>query len=284
MKKIKYLLLLLSLSLYSIAQDNTATEEVKPKKDISEYVPQAGDIAIGVDLMPYLNFMGNMFNGTSNNTLNVGSNTIYGKYFLDSESAIRCELHITNNTTINKEYVRDDANFVTNPNAQVEDQRKTVNNYYGFGLGYQRYRGRRLRGTYGVVSSVYFGKSTIDYDWGNQMTASNIAPTSTNWNGTINPAERDIEVKSYGSFTFNVGIIGGVEYFVAKKICIGGEFGLYYSFSSFKQTYHKYQTIEQDALVEYEIADRPKNATHRITTAMYDRNNVAGRIYVLFHF
>lgn len=293
MKKIGYIIILLCVSIFTFAQEDVSEEQsgkekkAKTKADPSEYLPVQGDFAIGVDALPYINFVGNMFNGTQNQNLNVYATTLYGKYFLNSESAIRVELYINNIRDMDMNLVVDDANVAANPLAEVED-RSIINNVsYAFGAGYQRYRGYgRLRGTYGAVASYHIARSNTSYEWGNQMTVANTTPTSTNWpsTATINPTERNLEERNSGTLSLSVGAIAGIEYFLAKKFCIGGEIGLYYSFTKYSETSYTYQTVQQGTVREMDQVTSPRDNYRRFHTTVYDSENVAGRLYLLFHF
>jgi hypothetical protein len=291
MRKLIYAFFLCGLTLLSFAQEEITNEaeaeKPKKEKDACDYLPGSGDFAIGVDALPYIEFLGNMFSGhDSRNTLNLGATTIYGKYYLSTDAAVRFELHLDKSTDIDKAYVQDDANFNTNPNAQVEDLRNIKNNNVGIGVGYQMYRGYgKLRGTYGVVASYYYGKEKTEYNWGNQMTASNVTPTSTNWLGTgSNPSERNLNSKSTGIQSIGIGAIAGVEYFFAPKICVGGELGLYLTHNWTGQSSYTYEVVEAGTKNVYDVALAPGSSYTSIATSVYNVSNVAGRLYVLFHF
>lgn len=288
MKKISSIFLLLGISLFVLAQEETPVEEApKPKKEASSFLPAEGDFAIGVDAMPYLEFLGNMFSGhDARNSLYVGQSTIYGKYYLNPDAAIRAELYLNNYTATDLNYVQDDALVSTDPTAQVEDMRVTKNNSIGFGAGYQKYRGYgKLRGTYGVLASYYLERYTTEYTWGNEMTPSNTNPTSYNWYGAgSNPGERNLTEAFYGNNTLGLGIIGGVEYFILPKICLGGEFGIYYNYTWYGQQSYTYQVVQQGVVREYDQAVDPQESYSGLNTRVYDAANTGGRIYLLFHF
>jgi hypothetical protein len=147
------------------------------------------------------------------------------------------------------------------------------------------YRGYgKLRGTYGVVASYFYGKTKTEYQWGNQMTASNTTPTSTNWNGIISPAERILKSQEIGIQSIGLGAIAGVEYFFVPKICIGGELGLYLTHNWYGQSNDTYQRVESGAVNEYDQAVSPADSYTSISTNVYNGSNVAGRLYLLFHF
>ena len=90
MKKTRIAFTLLMLSMLS-TQAQTASEE---------YLPTAGNFALGVDATPIFNYIGNLFNGTNtapgnSNTLDLSSSAIYGKYYLSDRLAVRGTLAIT---------------------------------------------------------------------------------------------------------------------------------------------------------------------------------------------
>ena len=65
-------MLLLSIAALSNAQDeqvasSDADVKAKQKKEtvINNVLPSTGDFAIGVDAIPYINFLGNMFSGAT---------------------------------------------------------------------------------------------------------------------------------------------------------------------------------------------------------------------------
>jgi len=287
MKKILYISFLCGLSLFSFAQEETSvdTDQVTPTVKSNTSFPEKGDIAIGVDFVPYLEFIGNMFSGyTGKNTFSPSSNTIYGKYYLSDNSALRVDLYIRNTKDIDLNYVQDDANFAQNPNAQVEDKRVIKNQGYGIGLGYQLYRGTgKVRGTYGVVGSYYRGKSSTAYEFGNQMTSVNTSPTTTTTWG-INPAERTLTINNGLTQSVGVGLVAGVEYFIVPQVCIGGELGIYYNYYWYGQESRTFERVEQGEVKNFDLATDPQENYGSLTTNVYDTDYVGGRLYLLFHF
>ncbi|NJM16574.1 MAG: hypothetical protein HC896_15455 [Bacteroidales bacterium] len=290
MKKYILSLLTCAIALSATAQEETSTSNAPVSKKGKAILPAAGDIAVGVDALPYINFAGNMFNGYgttgAQNTLNVGSTTIYGKYYLSSDAAVRVELYLNNSKDQNTAYVQDDNQVDDNPDAQVEDLQIINRNDVGIGVGFQKYRGYdRLRGTYGAVLSYYRFRNVTEYTWGNQMNDVNSTPTSTNWYGAgTQPASRDLMVDNDLTQTFSLGLIGGVEYFFLPKVCIGGEAGIYLNYTMNSQADKTYETIEQGIYREKDLATSPEDNFFSLTTQVYDAARVAGRLYILFHF
>ena len=284
MKRIIYVIFLCVLTLGVGAQ--TSDSALQNKKGYA-ILPQAGDFAVGVDAMPYLQYLGNAFNGNTYNTLNLGESTIYGKYYLSADEAIRAELYINKNKDQNTQYVRDGSQQATDPRAQVEDLQIINRNSYGIGVGYQRYRGyNRLRGTYGAAGYYYLNRETTNYSWGNEMTSDNNRPTSYNWYGAgTTPTSRYIDIDNDLSQTVSLGVLAGVEYFFLPKICIGGEFGLYMSYNWNSQANYSYEMINEQG--QYQVMEEPTSPSDNyfsLTTQVYSTSRVAGRLYLLFHF
>lgn len=279
-RKSVFFILAISISLNILGQDNESSQRNSTTKS---YLPVAGDIAIGVDAIPYINFLGSMF--TAGNSLNLNKSVIYGKYYLSSDAAIRAEFYVNQSTDYDYNYVQDDANVMSNPNAQVEDMRKRINNGFGVGAGFQKFKGNeRLRGTYGATASYYSYKYKTEFQWGNDMTASNTNPTNTIWPNSGTAFERNLFVKDNGSSSFSLGLIGGFEFFLLPRICIGAEYGIYYNFNWYSQEYTTFERVEQTQVREYEIATDPRESNFSFSTRVYDSSNAAGRIYLLVHF
>jgi hypothetical protein len=108
------------------------TEVEKTVSTQNDYLPKAGNFAIGVDATPIFDYLGNIFNNTVGNTLNLSRPAIYGKYYLDDKTAIRGVLALASTNTKNEFYVRDDAAFYTDPlsKAEVVDTKSVINNDY----------------------------------------------------------------------------------------------------------------------------------------------------------
>ena len=80
-----------------------------------------------------------------------------------------------------------------------------------------------------------------NYTYGNEMTTTNSNPTSTDWDAfggwdwnnivnppnwwTDNPGQRSVKCTSGTGIGIAARAFGGVEYFFAPKMSIGGEFG-----------------------------------------------------------
>lgn len=166
-----------------------SAQETMENKNGQEILPQAGDIGLGVNAVPILNFVGNTFNGNTNNTYigsnkfvsNLGNNVIFGKYMLSSTTALRAHLRVGISSFSNRNYVYDDTK--NDPDSLVTDYVRINNSQYILGAGYEMRRGfGRLRGFYGAEAFLGYGRlNQRTYQYGNAFGALNAAPTSTAW-------------------------------------------------------------------------------------------------------
>lgn len=294
MKKVIFAIALSLTSLATVsAQDEAAVSEsgsaLVSRKGIA-ILPQAGDFAIGVEATPYLNYFGNMFSGYTDekNTLDLGAQTIYGRYFLADDAAVRVMFKIDNSTDVDRSYVRDDAAYYANPlsTAQTQDAYTSRNREYVIGLGYQKYRGYgRLRGFYGAQLMVGFEKDSYEYSYGNPITSLNTAPT-TSYYGSV--ATRTLKGDDGLTTSFGIGALAGVEYYFAPKVCIGGEISLMYGYSKGSQSNYTTERWNGSNVVEEEHLVSPGDTHSQLST---DRpatfgwaDNVGGNLYLMFHF
>lgn len=216
MKKKVLLIAALFTAGLSFAQDGLTSKKGVP------ILPEAGDWAIGFDASSLLNYGGNLLNGSLGNGLapmgDINANTIYGKYFVDANTAYRGMLRLGFGTTNNKSLVADVVALAADPlsTATVENEAKTsgLNITLGGGMEFRRGKGR-LQGVYGPMAMISLGSAGTENTYGNALTA-------TNTNGG---AARQTESSAGSTFGLAIGGFGGVEYFFAPKMSLGAEIG-----------------------------------------------------------
>ena len=242
---------LLSLNLFA--------QQDKPEKN---YLPEEGDVTIGINAIPFLKYLGNCFSDAGNNTINatdVGgvpsigfpvapglqnpTISIFGKYFLTDQTALRLNVGIGIGSKTQRKYVQDDAALAADPlsAAQVEDSYKYRSTGFSLAAGYEwRRGGKRLQGFWGGQAVVAYSNSKHFFNYGNAITEINQTPsqTSTVWDNpvsgqtvpTLNPNignnSRLLQQNDGRSWTYGVGGFVGVEYYIAPKIAIGCEMSL----------------------------------------------------------
>lgn len=267
------------------AQDASLTN-----KEGTPVLPEQGEFAVGFNAVPVLNWMGNMFNNTSNNTYisnnkfvsNLGNNVLFGKYMLESDRAIRAHLRIGVNNLSRDNYVIDDTK--NHPDSMVMDNQKVTNQTYTIGGGYEFRRGKgRVQGIYGGDVFFMYSKYSENYEYGNAFGELNQAPTTTTnfGSGAASPeGERLMNFQSGGTFGLGVRPFVGVEYFFGSKMSIGGEFGWNIMFTNTgegESTRRYYDPVSAETvdLTDEVAGSRSWNL---------DTDNFNGAIFLMFYF
>lgn len=268
------------------AQAQTKEIESEPAKK-ADFLPTAGQFAIGVDATPIFNYVGNIFNNTFNNSLDVSSPAIYGKYYLSDESALRAVLKISSTNHNDLSYVRDDAAWFQNPllNKEVTDRNHSSNQQYFVSVAYQKFIGKsRLRGFYGaqVLCGYDYSKST--YTYGNPMSEANPTPSSIFSYSSNN--SRLLQSINTNSFRVGLGGIAGFEYYVLPRICIGGEISLNLIYSKGSQLSTKSEQVVGNKVITVDKAVSPGLNDLSIKTSRFTPNGYEEQLgfYVMFHF
>lgn len=228
-------------------------QKTKCEKD---YLPKQGDWAVGIDVVPVLKYIGNAFNGNTDNSIDhlggtpftKGSNyfnsdlmpdvSITGKYLLTDEWALRANLGLMIRSEYWREYTPDDKAAIGNPfgDEKVIDKVHASRSGMSLSMGAEYRKGsRRVQGVFGAGVLFAFQQSKNKYEWGNEMTLTNQLPSISPELGKYNNGYRPLE--NFGdASTFYTGLTGsvGIEWFVAPKISLGAEVNLtaYYVFQS----------------------------------------------------
>ncbi len=295
MKKVIFSLgLCLCVGFTAMAQDMVIVEETESpafvnKRGIS-LLPQAGDFAIGIEATPFLEYVGNFFNqsGTNKAPLFEGRDfTIYGKYFMEDNRAIRARLTLNIGSTADKGVVRNDEEVANNPlnaDATVIDVAKYNSTDVMLSAGYEFRRGRgRVQGFYGGEVLLGYGSGKNKYEYANPMTAVNQIPTSYNFDGNWNSTTgtRTTEKKYGNTFAGGIGAFVGVEYFFAPQISIGGEFNIGFLYSSTSQTETTTETWNASANSIQTQTNR-SGSWEAQDVGFYTKPE--GHIFLMFHF
>ena len=302
-KKITALLMLSVLPLGVL----TAQDEVK-----KDYLPKAGDWAIGIDMQPIYEYFGNLFYtgqggaATNRNSLNqfggeetfglaAINTTIMGKLMLDKTLALRVNLGIGKQVFNNYEYAVDDKARFLDPfsEADVTDHQRINNAAYSLAAGLEFRRGKdRIQGYVAADLLLAANKTKYQYTWGNAITEINQTP-SRNMNFTYAPGpaynpnyapyldgERVLESCSNSIYAGLAGRLG-VEYFVVPKVSFGGEVSL--------AAYERFDRMQ------YVITEGFNNAStqveqHTELTFPTDRTfnlrtqDLGGKLFMMFYF
>lgn len=239
-------------------------------------LPSAGDVALGIDAAPFLQYMGNFFTNSNNsspsfngvgNITESTNTTIYGKYFTAEDKAFRARLSLGRNslklTTEVPDLNSDDPEDVT------KDSQAERTTAVEIGLGYELRRGYgRLQGFVGGEVILGAGNTSTKNKYGNKLTEDF-------------PFQRTLSTKEDRFSTVGLGAFIGVEYFIAPKVSIGGELGLGLLASSYKSdkwTYEYWDNETNNPAVETDNLSNDKLGHFNLGT------NANGRLVLLFHF
>jgi len=271
MKKNVLLAAALMTSMFAVAQEAASTEEVVGRKG-QPVLPKAGDIALGFNAFPVIDFIVQAGKIGSNATIQQNSSNtvqftqnanqnIVGKYFLDATSAVRFRFGLNSTARTDRNLVQDskaayDASLSNIPEEvleasllRVEDVRYNKTNQFTLALGYEKRRGyRRLVGFYGAEIGFSRANAKAEYTYGNdfsdtydtQFTSDFGSPfggfTGTQTQGyNSTQVSRPNSIKVSGAWAFGARGFIGVEYFVFPKISVAAEYGFGYSFGATKR-------------------------------------------------
>ncbi|MFH0895172.1 MAG: hypothetical protein V2A54_12120 [Bacteroidota bacterium] len=280
--------LIFSLSICLTATIQSSSQELISKKGMP-ILPENGDYAIGINATPFLNYFGNFLHGDSTtNTVTFAffdnAQTLYGKYFLKPNLAIRGKFRISVYSQTLQNYVQDDAS--SDPFIMVTDSRKQFSQNYSLTGGIEKRRGKgRLQGIYGAELAFGFSSSSSKYTYGNPFTSTIVAPTTTvsfdnNPPLSLPAGTRTTSLKSGTNIFTALRAFAGIEFFFVPKISVGGEFGWGPSFTKY---------AEGTETIDYWNASNAAISSSTIKTAgssefSADSDNLQGVIFILFHF
>ncbi len=229
--------LLLTVALASAV--TFANAQTLNSKNGTPILPETNDWSIGFDATPVLNYFGNMFNNTANNSVNMNypSNngmTLVGKMVKDENIAYRGKVAInfgSHSTTFSSATPGFDS--LTSP-SEIETSSMNIT----LGAGIQKWRGKgRLKGYYGAEAMIGFGNATdTTYTYLKSL-------SSTSGIGAF-------QVSEYaGGSIFGFGVNGfiGVEYFFAPKMSFSAEYTWGIGISNVGETEVSYQVVEAPA-------------------------------------
>lgn len=238
MKTKTFILAVIFLSTIGFAQEQETSNALTTKKGFV-ILPEAGDIAIGFDAIPVIDFFlnaVNIMNNTGQTAQHPGfvtgfNNTLVLKYFVQENLAARLKFGWNKLNQTHTHYFYDPADIFANPGDpdkwdEISDVKKTKFNSFLLAAGGEFRRGHnRLQGFVGGELIVGLGSNKTVNTWGVEINQDAIINGYTNGDGSsISP--RILYQKSGTSLTAGLRGFLGIEYFVLPKISIGAEFGL----------------------------------------------------------
>lgn len=262
-------------------------QEVDMKSKRGENIlPEAGEIALGIDAMPVLQYFGNMQNGFAGaNTPSFdfltgmqAPNNIYVKYYLEDQTAVRLGIRLHKWTKTNRERVVQNQEIV-DPLVKVIDTHKATNNFFDLSLDYLMYRGKgRVQGYFGGGIQFNYWTTKNTYTYGNPITTQYTSPAWYDFANDVatSGSERPLIGFANNNIAFGARGIIGVEYFLAPKISIGGEMGITIGAG----LENGYNIVERWTGTEIEI-EKVKTANDG---QLGFKEFTTGSIFLMFHF
>ena len=228
MKKLFSLMLICST--FAVCTANAQTEE-------NYFGPKKGDFAITVGAEPVINFVGNMFNGSSDNELSGFGGYIAGKYFFGNRFAITAGVGINNWKSTSFTYHPEDEDY-----QDIIGKSTSGDKNFSLNLGTQYYfrSGKRVQPFIGA--NIFYGREN-NYD----ITQAYDAKWGT---GYYQQQQYDSYRKTSAPVnTFGLLANMGVEIFIVKNVSISAAFDLGVKTSSYKNI-SKYDTDDRDVTNE----------------------------------
>ena len=301
--KIKITLVLAICSFAWMSQAQNVGQKEKP------ILPKAGDIGLGIDIVPVLRYAGNMFNGTVNNGWNTfgGEPTlpgvglpvppnvsITGRYMFTDNFSLRTNVGIIGRKMSEQLYIRDDEAFAKNPLSETKiiDTYKQNRSGMILSVGPELRRGyHRIQG-YAGLNLVYAFEAARDvYQYGNAVTEINQTPSRNAGLFTVAPmpvvvpywTQTYVTGRYQDGNTQHIGLEGvlGVEYYITSHLALGGEVSLY-AIQTFRSRFYR----EQEGFnpLTDQVEYRTELLSPSTSVFSYGTDNLGTRLYMMFYF
>lgn len=264
MKKI-LLLTLFSCFIITLKAQDTTNFQIYNKKGVA-VLPVKGDWVIGIDATPFLDYIGNLvlISDEDNESPEFAFTAqrpgqLFGKYYLKDRKALRAGLRLGITSRTDKD---------GNPFDSDEIDKLTENSLnIGITAGIENHRliTGRLRGYYGYE----LGINKIPY-FGTNYSGSDIVTGKVTYEDGVDDSNDYVESGGNTIEVFAKGVIG-VEYFIAPKISISGEFGLGLGYTNVSE--RKYDP-ETGSDVIFDAGSSEVSVS----------NTASGALVLLFHF
>lgn len=274
-------------------------------------LPKAGDFGVGIDVVPVFRYVGNLFNGTQNNTLDSfgGSPTlgadfignvvnpnvsIMGRYMITDNWVARINFGIIADVTQTAVYQPDDAAREMDPmsQAKVIDSRKHSMTGGSVALGVQyRFGKRRVQGYAGADFIYGFGIEKNEYSYGNAITELNQIPSRHPWEIPLTVPSQwsndrafvlsSSNVNGAASHVFGAGLNIGMEIFLTSYMSLGGEISF-----TFLGTYvpQQYQVLEGFNTYSNSVETWTQLVSPETYSFHCGTENLGGKLYMMFYF
>ena len=282
------------------------TANAQEKKGVV-YGPQEGAWSLSVGLNPFTDYLGNMFNGCSDNGLedlngeaiaygnkNVPLTTISGKYMFTDKLGVRANIGMRFKNETSKAYVVDEVAVAQDPFSEdkVVDSRRDKSSGASFAFSVERRltsNKRRLQAYVGGGLVWAFESESVKYSYGNEITSRNQTPETSGLGGgyvrmsSALPYCRKISDNVDKTLYHNIGVFGtiGVEYFITHSISLGAEMNIsaIYTCRGGHDAEYEGYNVRTDRVEKYVRVDEPSSGAFEFGT-----QNIGANLTMSFYF
>ncbi len=252
------------------------------------YTPQKGDWGLSTDIVPFLNYAGQLI--TEKDFATIKNNiplTIAARYFVYDNKAYRMQARIG----VKSEKYRNSVISNTTTTADtpyVQDTKKINENNFVIIMGIEKRRGKgRVQGIYGIEGVVSLTNGNTQYAYGNTYSSANISVYTTDFSAATETGfqtglreNRITQVKNGSTTGVGARAFLGAEYFLAAKFSMGIEFGWGLLFTNTNDGY-----IRQESWDVSNSAIKTKTTVKSGGTAFgIDNYNSGGKFLLNFYF
>ncbi|MDR0541527.1 MAG: hypothetical protein LBH19_04865, partial [Dysgonamonadaceae bacterium] len=178
MKKLSLLLAFVLCVFITVSAQSEERSKGITTKNGTQILPVAGDFAIGVDATPFLDYAGKLLSesGSDAPTFGFGNDgiTIYGKYFLAPDRAIRAKLLLDLASTTTHSVAQEIGTSGPVADKYVDNIFKNGRTEIRLNGGYEFRRGYgRLQGFYGAEVGLAYLSTSQSNEYGNALSSNN---------------------------------------------------------------------------------------------------------------
>lgn len=309
MKRLFMIFLVTCIACLSASAQETETKQ---------YLPEAGDWSIGIDVKPVFKYVSGLFNNYDKQAdLNFGGGqpsiyqpdmdsmsdekynalkgdyddflkyyptvSLMGRYMLTDRLAVKANFGILYDVDKEGTYSPDQLAAILDPLSQAKVANIKSTKKLGMSLqagAEYRIGKKRIQGVFGGGLMFGIANEKVKYSYGNDMTIINQRPEGSQWSSKDGYRKLKEFTKVPNIY---VGLYGsaGVEFFVAPKISLGAEVSLCagYMIKPQKFVLSEGYNPDTETIEKYTQLEEPLLGMFQIST-----RNLGGNLYMAFYF
>lgn len=227
------------------------------------YGGQKGDFSVSVNASPLLDYVGNMFNGTTENYLTNFGSGLAGRYFVSDQWAVGVGLNINRDKSIEYDYLN------TAKPTEITGKSISLTSSYGLTIGgsYLLRPGKRLQPFVDVYAILAKSNMVMGFD------------NNAFDNGSETQDAQMLKI-GFPIFVYGAAAEIGVEYFVTKQFSISAVMGIT-AYGSNAGTVSEFET-EGD--MDQELIDELNFRTKSAKSSSISTSQASGNISLNFYF